>query len=306
MYRKWLVSACMLAATVGIAFSQEKAHKKQDFVYKSVKGHDIMATIYLPDLEAGEKVPALIYFHGGGFMFGNREHGLENTLRDKLLVAKIAVVSADYRLAPESKLEDILKDVSDVVAWIKTDGDRFSIDTHKVAIAGGSAGGYLALSTGFNSQFAPDAIVEISAPTGFSMEGIQTGDLSLLEHVRNDSIVSHGDYTSRMDLWRYLGKNGLALYEIFGFDPVKEPQKLEYYTLTNRIEASYPPTLVIHAKNDRAVKFDDAQAFYDFLQEKGIPSELYVVENGHSTELINQHPEAVDEIIRFLNKQFRK
>lgn len=306
MYRKWLMPACLLAATASIAFSQEKVHEKQDFVYKSVKEHDIMATIYLPDIQQDEKVPALIYFHGGGFMFGNRKQGLENVLRDKLLASKIAVVSADYRLAPESKLEDILKDVSDVVTWIKIDGGRFSIDTNKVAVAGGSAGGYLALSTGFDSKFAPDAIIDISAPTGFSMEGIQTGDLSLLENVRKDSIASHGDYASRMDLWRYLGKNGLALYEIFGFDPVKEPKKLERYTLTNRIKAGYPPTLIIHAKNDRAVKFNDAKAFYDFLQEKGIPSELYVVENGHSTELINQYPEAVDEMIKFLNKQFNR
>ena len=61
----------------------------------------------------------------------------------------------------------------DVVVWIKTEGGRFSIDTNRIAVAGGSAGGYLALSTGFNPQSTPDAIIDISAPTGFSMEGIR-------------------------------------------------------------------------------------------------------------------------------------
>jgi acetyl esterase/lipase len=281
------------------AFPQEKMHEKHDFVYKTIAGHDIMATAYLP--ESNEKLPVLIYFHGGGFLFGNREEGLENVLKEKLLAAGIAVVSADYRLAPETKLEEILKDVSDAVRWVRTSGyENFNIDTNRIAVAGGSAGGYLALSTGFDPQFAPSAIIAVSSPTGFSATGIQTGDLSLLQHIGKDSIVSHGDYGNRMDLWRYLGKNGLALYEIFGFDPVKEPWKLERYTFPGRIKPEYPPTLIIHAKNDRAVKFDDAEAFYSFLQEKGIPSKLYVVENGHGSDLINRYPDAVDEIIAFL------
>lgn len=302
MYYKWLLPVCMLIASTA-AFSQEVRQEKHDFVYKTVEGHDIMATVYLP--ASKEKCPVVVYFHGGGFMFGNREQGLENSLKEKLLDAGIAVVSADYRLAPETQLDEILRDVRDAVVWIKTNGSStFHIDTSKIAVAGGSAGGYLALSSGFEPQFVPDAIVAISPPTGFSTAGIQTGDLTLLENIKKDSIVSHGDYSSRMDLWRYLGKNGLALYEIFGFDPVKEPRKLERYTLTNNIKPGYPPTLIVHAKNDRIVKADDARAFYAFLQEKGIQSELYWVENGHDSDLIRQQPEAVDEIIVFLNKQF--
>ncbi|MDR2919650.1 MAG: alpha/beta hydrolase [Tannerella sp.] len=302
--RNLLLTGWMLFSALS-AFSQDSTSEKHDFKYKSANRHDIMATIYLP--KSDEKVPVLIYYHGGGFMFGNRHQGLESTLRDKLLDNNIAVVSADYRLAPETKLDEILKDVHDIVAWIKKEGgDRFNIDTNKIAVAGGSAGGYLALTTGFNPQYAPDAIISISAPTGFSTEGIQAADLSLLADTNKDSIISHGDYTTRIDLWRNLGKNGLALYEIFGFDPVKEPQKLEQYTLTNNIKAGYPPTLIIHAKNDRAVKFDDAEAFYMFLQDRNVKSELYVVENGHASSLIEQHPESIDKIITFLNIQFNK
>lgn len=279
MCYKWLLSVCILITST-VAFSQEVVQReKHDFVYKTVEGHNIMATIYLP--VSKEKLLVVMYFHGGGFMFGNREQGLENAIKEKLLASNIAVVSADYWLAPETQLDEILRDVRDAIVWIKTNGSsKFNIDTSRVAVAGGSAGGYLALSSGFEPQFAPDAIVAISSPTGFSTAGIQTGDLTLLEHIKKDSIVSHGDYNSRMDLWRYLGKNGLALYEIFGFDPMKEPQKLERYTLMNNIKPWYPPTLIVHAKNDRMVKADDAWAFFEFLQEKGIKSELYWVETG--------------------------
>lgn len=286
-------------------FSQNQQDKKHDFVYKSVNGHNIMATIYLPDTD--EDPPVLVYFHGGGFMFGNRDQGLEQVLKEKLLAAKIAVISADYRLAPESKLEEIISDVDDIVGWVKINGhEKFNVNPNKIAVAGGSAGGYLALSTGFEPGQAPDAIVTISAPTGFSTAGMQTGDLSLLKNIKKDTIVSHGDYSTRMALWRYLGKNGLALYEIFGFDPVKESEKLDRYTLTNNIKSGYPPTLIIHSKNDRFVKLEEAEAFHTFLQDKNIPVELYVVENGHSSTLIAQHPEVIDEIILFLEKAFEK
>ena len=299
-----LLTAGMLIISI-FAFSQNSADKRQDIVYKTVKGHNIIASIYLP--KSKEKVPVVVYFHGGGFMFGNREQGLSSVLKEKLLANGIAVISADYRLSPESKLEEILADVNDAVAWIKHNGaNKFNIDINKIAVAGGSAGGYLALSAGFKPQSGLNAIVAISPPTGFSTEGIQAADLSLLNDIQKDSIISYGDYTTRMDLWRHLGKNGLALYEIFGFDPVKEPQKLERYTLTNNVKTGYPPTLIIHAKNDHLVKFADAQAFYTFLQEKDIESELYIVENGHDSTLIKQHPEAADKIVAFLKKWFNK
>jgi len=295
----WLLFCLMFA------FSQDAMSKKHDFIYKSINGHDIMATIYLPDSD--KKVPVFIYYHGGGFIFGNRHQGLHSELIDKLLANKIAVVSADYRLAPETKLKEILKDVSDMVKWIKIKGEgRFNIDTGKIAVGGASAGGYLAFTTGFNPQHSPDAIVAISAPTGFSTAGIKAGDLSLLKNIKKDSIVSYGDYTTRMDLWRYLGKNGLALYELFGFDPVKEPYKLKPYTLIDNVKTGYPPTLIVHAKKDWLVKLEDVDAFYKFLQNKKIESELYLVENGHDSNLIDRHPEAIDKIITFLNKQFNK
>jgi dipeptidyl aminopeptidase/acylaminoacyl peptidase len=137
------------------------------------------------------------------------------------------------------------------------------------------------------------------------------GDLSILNQpgpydIVKDSIVSYGDYDSRMVLWRFLAGNRLGLYEIFGFDPAKEPEKLNKYTLTNNVKTDFPPTLIIQAKNDHLVDLGQVTAFYDFLQKNKVKSKLYLVENGHSSELINQNPDAVDEIINFLNMQFKK
>lgn len=282
---------------------------KEIFVYKSVGGHDIKANIFLP-VKSGLH-PVLVYFHGGGFIFGNRDEGLHDQLKEEFLKENYAVVSADYRLAPETKLNEILKDVQDLIKWLRKNGHQeFNIDTNKIAVVGGSAGGYLALSTGFKKESAPNAIIAISTPTGFSSANIEMGDLSVLEKpspydIVKSTPVSYGDYSSRMDLWRFLGRNRLALYEIFGFDPATEPEKLNQFTLTNNIREYYPPTLLVHSQYDHLVDLQEAKEFHMFLSKKELKSELYVVDYGHSKKLLNQNPQAIDKMIEFLKIQMQ-
>jgi len=287
-------------------YSQNDASEKQVFVYKTVDGHEIKANIFLPSND--DLNPLLIYFHGGGFMFGNRDLGLNNDIKEKLLKENYAVVSADYRLAPETKLSDILTDVKDIIKWLRKNGfQQFNIDTNRIAVAGGSAGGYLALTTGFEKTNAPNAIVAISTPTGFSSQITPMGDLKILNQpgpydIVTDSAVSYGDYYSRMTLWRFLIKNGLVNYEVFGFDPATEQEKLDNFSLNKNINLDFPATLLIHAKNDHLVDLQQVKEFHSFLLEKNIKSELYIVENGHSSELIKQNPQAIDKMIRFLKE----
>lgn len=67
-------------------------------------------------------------------------------------------------------------------------------------------------------------------------------------------------------------------------------------------DEKYPPTLLIHAKNDHLVDLQQVNDFYKFLTGKQISTELYVVEHGHSDELIYRNPEVIEKIIEFLKK----
>lgn len=290
-------------------FTQNDTSEKKVFVYKTVQGHAIKANIFLPKID--ELHPVVVFFHGG-FFFGNRDQGLIDNFKDKLIETGYAVVSADYRLAPETKLKGILEDVRDINKWLRINGlQRFNIDTNKIAVAGCSAGGYMALTTGFNANSSPNAIIAISGPTGFSTLVAPMGDLSVLDKpgaydVVTDSIISYGDYDSRMALWRFLAENNLVPFELFGFDPSTEPDKLNQFTLNNNIQSAYPPTLLIHARNDHLVDLQQVKDLNKFLSEKQIKSELYLVENGHSTDLINQNPEVIDKIVDFLDTIFKR
>ncbi|MEM3350828.1 MAG: alpha/beta hydrolase [Saccharolobus sp.] len=101
----------------------------------------IPARIYIPNQK--ESLPAIIYFHGGGFVYGNLDtHDSVCRLLSK--ISGLIVVSIDYRLAPEYKFPTQVYDAYDAVKWIANYGNKYSIDNTKLAVAGDSAGGNLA------------------------------------------------------------------------------------------------------------------------------------------------------------------
>ena len=80
--------------------------------------------------------------------------------RKQFLQAGYIVVAVDYRLGPETKLPEILRDVEDAYRWIQEKGPTlFSADPRRVAVVGQSAGAYLALMVGVRVHPSPKAII---------------------------------------------------------------------------------------------------------------------------------------------------
>ena len=101
--------------------------------------------IYLPR-ERRTSVPGVLFFHGGGFTAGDldTEHGMAvRTACD----ADCAVVSVDYRLAPEHPFPAALDDGWTALQWMADSAHELGIDATRLAVAGGSAGANLAAAT---------------------------------------------------------------------------------------------------------------------------------------------------------------
>src|SRR5438876_5746407 len=158
--RAFLQSLTAGAASLAVpqfAHASEDKGVKKTFTYKVVDKLEIKADVYGA---SGRTVrPVVIWIHGGALIMGHRG-GIDGTLRDKLVNAGYAVVSIDYRLAPETKLPAILEDVQDACKWVREKGpELFHIDPRKIAVMGGSAGGYLTLTTGYRVEPRPVALV---------------------------------------------------------------------------------------------------------------------------------------------------
>jgi len=98
---------------------------------------------YTPSENVDGCLPGLVYFHGGGCVFGSIEthDGLCRMLANG---SGCRVISIGYRLAPEHRFPAALEDSYAAVNWVFAQSSRLAIDPARIAIAGDSAGGGLA------------------------------------------------------------------------------------------------------------------------------------------------------------------
>lgn len=107
--------------------------------------------LYIPKKQKSDAV--LLYFHGGGYVFGLPEQVEKQMLR---IVSDTGfpIVSVDYRLAPEHPFPAALQDAYAALQWLNNEGVKMlSVDPKKVIVSGGSAGGNLAAAL---TQFSRD------------------------------------------------------------------------------------------------------------------------------------------------------
>jgi acetyl esterase len=95
---------------------------------------------------AAEPLPVLAFFHGGGWCIGDLDTH-DPALRQLAAEAGCAVLSLDYRLAPENPFPAAVEDCFAAVRFLAAEGRRLGLDPRRIAVGGDSAGGNLAAVT---------------------------------------------------------------------------------------------------------------------------------------------------------------
>lgn len=114
----------------------------QRITVRCTEGHEILLHIYRPEVRTSA-LPCIYHMHGGGMISGAaaRVEARHRTLSHRL---GSAIVSVDYRLAPETRYPGPLEDCYEGLAWLFGAADAWGIDSARIGVMGESAGGLFA------------------------------------------------------------------------------------------------------------------------------------------------------------------
>jgi acetyl esterase/lipase len=308
----------LLVAPFGAA--EETNLLKKSYVYKTVGDIRIEADVYRA---ADERVrPVLVWIHGGALIMGGRQ-GVPRDLLDLCRDRGFALVSLDYRLAPEVKLPAIISDIEGAFRWLRDRGPHLlHIDPDKLVVAGGSAGGYLTMMTGVCIKPRPRALVAYwgygdvdgpwyTQPSEYYLDHEARLNRETVYEAVGDHVLTSTDRTNtggRAQFYRYLRQHGLWTKEVTGFDPASERSKLDRYCPIRNLRPDYPPILMIHGTADEDVPYEESAAMDRELTRLKLPHELLTVPGarhglaGGNPKLVQQaHAQAQGFIVKYLH-----
>ena len=287
----------------------------QSLTYKIVGSLSIELDLYLPS-ESTTNLPILLWFHGGGLLQGTRSSVAPHMLSG-VSKYRFALVSADYRLAPQATIDEIVSDVQDCLTFIQDKLPQHvpsgvTLNTSRIAVSGSSAGGYLALLAGLYSKMTPKVVLPIypiTNPYGrFFTTPQPIPDVVPYRHVdesvvapyidRNAKVVADTDAAStRNKLYFYMMQEA-NLASLLSVKPGDDT-----YIIAEQLKkrGSYIPCFIVHGDADRFVGVEQADEVVEALKEIGAD---YEYERMHGIDHVFDKDEKfqLEAMYAFMNK----
>ncbi len=235
---------------------QYQTKEYRDVTYLSFAEQSLQLDILMPTVRKYLKNPVVFYFHGGGWVSGDKRSEMEfmKPAIDQIRANGIAVVGVNYRFVNDTlKFPAPVEDCVNSIRWVVQNAQKYDIDTLKMGAWGMSSGGYLSLMTGFaSSQFATDSslakypfklkfVVDLCGPAvfdGVNADGFSAQAVEIMSNFIGGSYLEKAALYSKASPASYLKENNPALLIIHG-----ESDEL--------VPVSQSETLLEDAKNEK-------------------------------------------------------
>jgi acetyl esterase/lipase len=234
---------------------------EHDVVYRIAGDKNLRLNVYLPDEFIGEppwwtndgkgKKPTLLYIHGGGWVAGSKDERVLNVL--PYVYRDWVVISINYRLAKDAKAPAAVDDCLIALEWIYANADKYDIDTERIVVSGGSAGGHLALLTGMLRE-------------GDQLCGgkLKVGNTRKVAAIVNWYGVT--DFTINPHPLEWFGEDIDLEEYVRSLSPI------------NYVREGGAPVLTIHGSEDFTVPVNQAVNLHKKLREVGVQEKLLLIE----------------------------
>lgn len=234
---------------------------------------------------ASGPVPTLVYFHGGGWVFGAK--GGAPNLFLPYIERGWDVVNVEYRMADNSTAPAAVEDSRCALRWVYNNADKYHFDLSRIVLTGHSAGGHLALITGMlpNGSDLDDECPQSSDAPPLKVAAI----VNWFGITDVNDLLSGPDRETYAIAWVGSASNR---HEI-----AKQVSPLTY------VRPGLPPIITIHGDHDPTVPYPQAQRLKKALDQAGVKNELVTIPGGsHGGFSDEQTLRAFREIWKFLDE----
>lgn len=235
--------------------------------------------IYLPTDEVPRPAtaplrPAVVYFHGGGWVRGDKATEREKNIGTGLAKSGFVFVSANYILGPKAWPQN-LRDCKNAVRYIRANAAGYGVDPTRIAAMGTSAGGHLAMMAAYTADVGP-AEFEPTAPYPNVSSAVTAvidfyGMTNLLTR---QVVLPDGTPTGK--------PADSHSPEVLGATRTEDPARWQLASPVSHVTKKSPPTLIVHGLADPTVDYVQAVELANVLRSREVAHDLVLLEGiGH-------------------------
>jgi acetyl esterase/lipase len=245
-----------------------------DISYAGTDNSRQMLDLILPKVAKSDRLPVVVFVHGGGWRNGNKSSKLQIVAKFAA-TGEYAAASIGYRLSGEATWPSQIHDCKAAIRWLRANADKHGLDADRIAVWGSSAGGHLVAMLGTSGDVAAmdgtlgphtdvssrvSCVVDYFGPTNLLLMNKTAIKGAKMDHDAPDSPES-------LLLGGPVQENT---------DKAKTANPITYVTKDD------PPFLIVHGTVDPLVSFNQSELLHAALKKTGASTTLVTVEGaGH-------------------------
>lgn len=278
----------LLCAPVALPTPARAEPPLRDIVFATVDEHKLRLDLYLP--KDPKNPPLVVFIHGGGW----RNNSYKKCHVPWLTEHGFAVASIGYRLTDKAIWPAQIHDCKAAVRWLRANAKTYGYDASRIAAAGTSAGGHLALMLGvsggidkmegkvgghFDQSSRVQAVVDYYGPSDFVLR-------SMNQPVKTEN----PDSPVRL---------------LLGVPASKNKELAKFASPAFHVTKDDAPLLIVHGEKDRTVFMDQSERMLNEYRKAGLDVTLEIVPGGGHGGKAHFTPEYRRKVADFFTKHLR-